>query len=345
MKKILFILVLGGLFSCGSKDNNSGSKKSITTFPIQKELKAEVVSVSPNVLLYAFNIFTTNNKLITFNSKKDLIFDVFQLPELNYMYSAGIIGQGPSDFINLDRRSFMPTKKGFKVLFTGKKQLKEVLVNENNMEIDQENIVALKEIVANEINGFLPINDSLAIYWSGFKKETEYTRVNLKDKELISFSPYPHWSKDDLQEDKLFTYIKNSVLKPDGSKFASFYGYFKKIRIYNTTGKLLNDISVNVSPYNDKIETKIQNRIQYYYGYPKATEQHIYVLCRNAKGDESSNTTELQVWNWNGEAVAQYTLDQPLSLFTISEKYKKIYAVNAEDEKIYVYPLLHAESN
>ena len=338
MKNLLFTLILFALLS-SCVDNSSITI--VKSFPIHKDLKSEIVSIPSDVVLYAFNLFVTNDKLITFNSDKEYIFDVYQLPDLQYLYSGGTQGNGPTDFMNVARKTFIPTDKGFKVFIEGHKKLKEVLVGEECMNINQENIVTLKDIEVDLVNGFLSLNDSTSLYWSGFDAETEYTLFNHNDKNATTFSPYPDWDGGSIMGNKIFTYVKNSVKNHDGTKFASFYGYFKKIRIYDNTGNLLNDIAVEVPPYSDDIEELTQDRIQYYYGYPHATKDYIYALCRNDKPNTNETSTELQVWNWKGEPVAQYNLDKRISLFTISEKYKKIYGVNADDEKIYVYPLLH----
>lgn len=338
MKKILFFILSLSFLSCGNSEEDIIIVKRI---PIKQKLDAIKVRIPP-LILSPSNIFITNDKLLLFNARQDTVFNIFNLPDFEYISSLGLRGEGPNDFNNIDRRLFIPTKKGFKLFFQMQNTLKEVIIEENKLVVDNINNkhFDIEEIPA---NGFLPLNDSLYCYWSGFGKETEYTMLNSNTNETYSFSPYPQWDTlKSADEDKMFTYVKNSVVKSDGTMFASFYGYFKRFRIYDYKGNLLKDISVEIPPYNKEIEKKAEDRIVSYYAYPKTVNDYIYVFCKNEEKGEN-NFTELQVWKWNGTPVASYILEEDLSLFTISDKYKKIYAINTSDENnedvVFVYDL------
>jgi hypothetical protein len=55
------------------------------------------------------------------------------------------------------------------------------------------------------------------------------------------------------------------------------------------------------------------------------------VLCKNQKYTDINNNTELQVWNWNGNPIAIFNLDQKIDLFVISENERRIYALNTDE--------------
>lgn len=62
-------------------------------------------------------------------------------------------------------------------------------------------------------------------------------------------------------------------------------------------------------------------------------------MCKNSTRAEN-RIQELQVWNWDGKPIARYDMDRKLTLFTVSDKEKKIYAVDGDTEDvIYVYDL------
>lgn len=324
------------LSSCQMTGKNDNPFSVITQFPVEEELTAEVISIPP-IAMTPFNIFTTEDKLVMYNLQKDSIFDVFSLPECNYLFSAGYKGEGPNDFMDVDRRLFVPTKNGFKVFFQSHKELKEVQFRDKSIEVVKDSILKF-EIDQYPVNGFTPLNDSIFIYWSGFGKETEYDLLNRNTKEIIPFSPYPEWAKQENAE-RLFTYIKNMTVKPDGKGFAAFYGYFKRFRIYDDKGNLLKDISLEIEPYASDFETEVNSRMVYYFAYPKSSNEYIYALCKNAKADAEA-IPELQIWRWDGTPVGKYKLDRHITLFSISEKYEKMYAVNGEnEEEIYVFSL------
>ena len=290
-------------------------------------------------------MFICEDKLVLYHMKKDTLFDIFQLPDCEFLYSAGIIGMGPNDFINIDVRSFRPTPNGFLFYDTGVKILKEVFIKENSLFIDNENRKHF-ETDHMPVNGFTKLNDSLYFYFGDMNnKEVEYALYNYNSQTEYTSITYPNWAKKQtLDQLPIFTYMKNVVTKPDGEFFVSFYTYFKRLRIYDQMGVLCNDIKVEIPPFNNNIETNTEERLLSYYGYPKTVGDYIYVFCKNAKYKNmfEVSTTELQVWKWDATPVATYDLGVNLTHFAISEKYHKIYAVDSQHEEcFYVFDLPH----
>lgn len=340
MKQILFFLLII-CCSCHTADKNRDDAIiRVSKFPVEMELTADIITIPP-VAMTPFNIFITDDKLVMFNMMKDSIFDIFSLPECTYLFSTGYKGEGPNDFFDIDRRLFVPTSNGFKLFFQTHKELKQVAFREKSLEIIKDSTLKF-DIDQSPVNGFTPLNDTTYIYWSGFDKETEYDLLNTEIQETMQFSPYPNWTEIKLPEDKLFSYIKNMAVRPDGKMFAAFYGYFKRFRVYDHKGILLKDISLEIEPYSKEIEPNLSDRMVYYFAYPKASNKYIYALCKNAKSD-AVIAPELQIWTWDGVSVAKYKLDRPISLFSVSEKHQKIYAINGEyEEEVYVYSLPEA---
>ena len=100
---------------------------------------------------------------------------------------------------------------------------------------------------------------------------------------------------------------------------------------------MLKDVSVEINPYDESLTKK--SRTEFYFAYPQSSDNYMYALCRNADRQTEVNP-ELQIWKWDGTPVGRYQLDRQISLFTVSEEYGKIYAINGEiEDKIYVYEL------
>ena len=333
----IIILLLSLCISCNEKE----STIRITSFPINESLKSDLIQVPP-IIWAPTNMFITGNKLIVFQIKKDPVFDIFQLPECQYLFSGGAKGNGPPDFPpDIYTKSFIMSPNGFQVFFQGDKSLRNVVVEQDKLFRDNSNIdVDRLDINSYPVNGFLPINDSLFCYWSEFGSSTEYTMLNTYTNKHFSFSNYPDWNNANIDKEKLpFLYIKNSIAKPDGERFMSFYAFIKHIRLFSNKGELLKEISVDIEPFNTLIEDDFDKRQISYFAYPQATDKYIYAFCKNTN-EKTRKNTELQVWDWNGNPIAKYQLDKELTYFTISEDFKKIYAVNYENEDvIYTYEL------
>jgi hypothetical protein len=193
------------------------------------------------------------------------------------------------------------------------------------------------------VNGFKQLNDSLSFYWDIMSNDNEFVLFNNHKKANYAVVAYPEWVENPtMDQPKIFTYMKNDIVKSDGTMFASFYSYFKRIRIHDNLGNLQKEIFVNTLPFNTTIEDKTKDRLVSYYGYPRTINDFIYVFCKNRKYSEmeDASTTELQVWKWDATPIASYEIDANLSVFDISEKYKKIYAVdNYNENNIYVFDL------
>jgi hypothetical protein len=295
----------------------------------------------------------SGDKLIILYQKKDTALDIFQLPECKYLFSAGQKGRGPNDFSGqCDIRSLQFTENGFSII-EDYGLLRKFIIDDKGKNISTVNHKNINtDFLTLPINGFNTINDTLSIAFSNidikYNEGYEFVRINTKTGTNRLFSPFPDWNKTIWAKNhKAFAYIKNTVPHPSGTKFAVFYAFFKRWRIYNSKTELVKDIAVNIHPY--AVNDDLSQRIIYYYNYPRASDKYIYVLCKDRKANENiDNETKLQVWDWDGNPVADLILDKKIDFFVVSEKYQKIYTVNVDEEhedKIYVYSIPEYPNN
>ena len=193
-------------------------------------------------------------------------------------------------------------------------------------------------------NRIRPINDSMCFYINEALSETggmQFTLLNLNTLSSASFGPWPmHWiSGEIVPGTETSTFVGNPVARPDGERFAIFYVLFKRFRIFEANGTLLCDIAVEEPPFGNRFTTDYSVPYRYYYGYPQATQDCIYVTCMNT-GDEwkSNPCVELQVWDWSGTPIARYMLDHNIALIALSESANELYGMGY-DGQLYVYNL------
>lgn len=335
MKRIMIILLFTSIIS-SCIDTQNTLEREVTKFPKTKELIWDSYTI-PNPILLPRAIFISNNHLIVYKQKDDYLFDIFTLEPFEYLFSAGIKGPGPADFGSLDARSFIPSKKGFSVLESGSHLLKQVEIS-NTLKI-----VASEKIFDQHSasNGFYPLADDKYLMFGNIEDSNEYYIFNNQNKSMTGVSEYPEWTKDFKPFQRFILGIKNCVVHPKGHLYAAFYGRMKCIRIHNDNGVLLQDISVNISPYIKKIASTHPEDLASYYLSPQATSKYIYVLCSNKNSEKAQTPTqELQVWDWKGNPVICYKLNKPVSLITVSEEHNTIYAIDQDDENhIYTHQL------
>ncbi|GHT74328.1 hypothetical protein AGMMS50262_07060 [Bacteroidia bacterium] len=235
----LSILIIFSLYTCTYDKNSNTETVIIDKFNIESNLDFETIEIPP-LALSPSNIIISDDKLLLYQMKKDTLFDVFRLPECTYLYSDGFRGQGPNDFDNIDTRSLLSTSNSrFSFFDMGKSMLKEVVITNNHLSINDKTKQYF-DIADRPVNGFKQLNDSSFFYWNTSSEDTEYILFNnhIPSKTYKAIS-YPDWEKNQfIEQNKIFTYMKNDVVKSDGTLFASFYAYFKRIRIHDSFGNL-----------------------------------------------------------------------------------------------------------
>lgn len=318
---IIFFLLCIFLGSCIFPKDSSG-----ISFAASKELQADSI-VTPPVLLSVTRMFIARDMLVVYEQQKDTLFSFWKLPDCGYLFSGGTKGQGPNDFLMLDK-VFVETDAGFKTFEIATNKVKEIRLNKEkgSLELLSQHRLDVEQM---PLNRFVFLADSAYCFLSHDEKY-EYALLD-KNHQIRYFSDYPIDMLSKKEEDtNMFLYNKMTVAKPDGKKFAAFYAYVRMLRIYDAKGKLLREVVMEkATPIED------DKRIVYYSSQPYASDKYIYILNTSSPLRKS-----LEVWSWDGDPVAEYLLDKNISTFAVSEKYKKLYAVDKDKEDvIYTYDL------
>ena len=323
-------------FSCASSTQEISQ---VTSFPVMGKLTASIIPISKPILLPRY-IGCLTDYLIVYKEKEEHLFSFFRLDDGTYLNESGTRGQGPDVFNMLDSRSF-DTECGhnlFSVMEAGSNLHKNVRYDGNGL-----SVVNTKAVFAQGIsnNGFYELMDSVYLTLGRIESNNEFCLLNMKTGKLEEKGDYPKWINSDevLHSPPLFVpYLKVCAVHPDKSKFIVFYMGFKRFRIYDNSLNLLHDVDVQINPCHTAFGEEMQNQPVYYIAQPYATHNHIYVLCANQH--TGVERYELQVWGWDGQPVACFSLDRKLSMMAISLQYNKIYALdNLVDNELYVYDL------
>ena len=328
---LLAIILSIFIYSCSRKQ--AENKLIITEQQQRGKLNANIQKTQIPFLL-PITMFLVEDKLLIHKLNEDYLFDVYDVSECKYLYSSGVRGQGPNDFLQLYPRSFHVYGNEFKAM--DHIFLKTVLVEDNQLIVKKSEMISIYRFA----NGFYPLADSVYLTLGDAGETNEYALYDKRNVTLQKKGEYPKWistNSDDPVQD-FFTYIKNCVVHPDGKKFAAFYGRFKRWRIYDQFGEMIHDIDVQIPPYTPNIA----EGSQFYIGQPQAIGNYIYVLCSNIERKQSDkfHDSELQIWDWDGNFIGRFSFDRKISMFVVSEKHNKIIALDQliEDE-LYIYDL------
>ena len=311
----------------------------VEDFPQHGSLSSTAVKVPSMQLLSPVNVCVWDDKLIFLERQTEYLLDVISLPGLDGYYTTGFRGRGPNELVNANWTFFEPSYGGLNLLDSDV-FLKKAIITEDSVF----RVVDTKEFKKNlgPMNGFVRVaeNRFFMLNQPTDPVDAELVILDNEKGETEKTSPYPNLAHNsDVYDYEV--YYKNGVSRPDGARVAYFYTYFKHFRIYDSNdGSLLKDVSVNIEPYSKSFETETDSRLMAY-KRPSATQNYIYAICSNRTvGDTGSLTDELQVWDWDGNPVASYTLDKRVSLYDVSEKYGKLYATTGYvEDSIYVFDL------
>jgi hypothetical protein len=195
------------------------------------------------------------------------------------------------------------------------------------------------------LNRVRRIRDDLyfADYGSSFEN-TDKEHIALKpgaEDSLFTFGRYP---ESDLEGfERYGQFMKENVAKPDGSRFATFYFRYNALKIFTSSGERIIALKVNDPMIEDRLAevtgdvlirttASASDEFIYTVGYYKSREDF--------STPDSSLTSFLEVWNWDGKPVHRASFDRFIDNYTVSEMHQKIYAYNKSDEDtIYEYNL------
>lgn len=332
--KLQICLLLGLLAACSAPV----SKKEvvISEFPVIKELKANVIRTAP-VILDPESLFIMDDRIYVVQTKKDTIFDVFDLKDCRYLNSVGTRGGGPDEFLFPDPYTVQVKDNQFTIFDRIFMRTIAIRPNGSLQIVKSEKIFDLTPV-----NNFVRLNDSMccavADCMTGKTGDFEYRMKNISSGKELKFSQYPDLSPRKFTGDqRCQIYQKYITANSAQGKIAAFYNLFKFFRIYKVsdTVEIEKEVHVNIPPFEQVDEVDNFKMRKKFYFQLFSTDKYIYASC---------SPNEIQVWDWDGKPIISYFLDQKYFRFAISEKTKKIYAVNfVEDDldKFFVYDLSH----
>jgi hypothetical protein len=345
---ILFLALLG-IFSCNTKTepDRFNNFEEVRALPFEDTLQhANVISLEEEIELFnPLRIQNVNDQYLIISLYSDNNFiNVFRLPEMDFLYSWGRQGRGADEFMHPP--VYLQNRSNELIMYDAVLQnLRFYAVSDTELVKTQRTLPLLYDGQRDPLNRISRINDSL--YFADYGSSTENTNseyVALRpdsEEPLFTFGKYPETELGAFQ--RYAEYAKTNVSKPDGSRFAAFYINYNKFKIFNTKGQEVTAVQVE-DPF---LPENTQGEDDFDYRYAAcATNNYIYLLGFNGSREKlinnnsSSFKTSSEIWNWEGEPVHRSMFDRPIHMFTVSEKYRKLYGyLGIEDILIYEYDL------
>jgi len=218
------------------------AEQAVKSFPRSENIKMNEATLLEPIYSRG-SMFTTDDYLVIYQTQVDsMYFRFYSLEDLHFVWGGGQRGRGPNEFVRSPiLRSFIPEGNGFSCICTP-------LVKHVSIEEGQFRVVRQEELQI--LNNFGANNYSKIA-------ENVYCVSNIDISQLYEFvlfdkdgtnpkwvSPFPNWTNVDEQSQLLLTYTSTVVANPQLERFIVFYAYFKRVRLFDSKGKMLKDISV-----------------------------------------------------------------------------------------------------
>lgn len=333
------------IFSCSSfQENNGFIVTEVESIAASDTLYSNVYHFTEKQFLFPNRIENINDQfLIAIEPGTHDRFNVFSLPDLNFLYSFGSIGRGPGEVSSIITFPSASISKpylivhdpvNFRLIRYGITDDDIIVLSESTIRYDTQD---------SPLNGLTKVSDSLfiAFYGTSDREETNHEFVALQpdnEKSLFTFGNYP--DTDLTAHMRAQHFVKTVTSKPDGQNIAAFYMNHPYLKIYDNEGMLLNYTTIGgeLSNQNLTFPASVILRSQ-----SRASDNYIFVLRVYATLNEMESKYYrpiIEVWDWNGNPLSAAVLDKPVSAFTVSEVYNKIFAISSlEENRIFEYDL------
>jgi hypothetical protein len=328
---LTILLVVGG--ACTSANQN----KILNEFPITSVLTAEQV---PTNVIIAPSFFTMQSKyLCTSTPQKDTVIDLFSTPDLKHIKSFGVKGKGGDEFQAVPMLCGQTNDYIYISGYTPTK-IKKIHLNANGtIEVKNE-----YKIPTLEFFGFLHIvQDSLLLYHcmgSLADCSMSIKKVDLTRSKEIGKISIPVTNEHAVSFD-----MNRGLIAANDSFIVYPYLYKKQIDIYDVnTLKLLHRIKgtgflQDISGVPDSIIVHYQAAYagkNYFYTLYNQRGRATYQRNDFVAEADFVASQSLEVYDYDGNPIAEYTFKETIDLFTIDEKNGKIYAYNGINEDYFL---------
>ena len=303
------------------------------------ELKGTSHPVEQIFMVKECEMIALDSMLIVKNQNNSEMFMAFSLPDFKFIKSFGKFGRGPGEF---QFPSLVKDESGEFLCFIYERTNNHLYSLNKDFEINELPIVFQK--------GREPFNDkqlygisskellyveSIKMGKALFHKDLENDSTNTKLLKKLAFSDkYKNWA----------AYIGDFGANGKMKRSVFAYKYFKRLIFFdleNKTSKIIHfDVSAETKR-GDAISMMSPSNITHYWGM-SSQNKYVYVLYSgrtpievSKELNESSGYIYLEKFDWNGNPISKYILDD-WGYFCVNKKENTIYLASTTDEQPFV---------
>lgn len=340
MRYILLIMIFVAI-GC-KKDIYSGIAFEAPIFKDSVYVKTEVLNDTIYTKLIA-NIYSYKDYIILFASIDDHLFHFLDKNTGTIVKSFGSIGRGPQEIlpifqgnVNEEQGVLTSYQQATKEIYVF--HLDSVLQNKKHI-IDKISLQKYKDMTFYGSrkcqDGFLLSGGKCIAFPGGAR----FSRFSDQGELIDTYDEYPINSRPASDSiNKLWDWSNlrgASVISPDGKRLAAGTEIGGIMEILRLDDKIKSDtLRGYYKPQfrkqgNEYVFTE-ETRFCFY--YMTASNNYLYVLSFDSNTFEYMST-DIQVYDWQGNPVKKYKTDRPLQSICVDEKRGKVYAISMTPER------------
>lgn len=282
--------------------------------------------------------------LIVAHYSTERLLNVFSLPDLNYLYSWGSHGRGPSEYTDPPR--YFNTPGGDTLILSAVTRYTQdtYVVNDSSLVLaasDQLSFTGQMSV----LERVRQISDSMYIAnYVSFVDDDNYEFILLKKNQpdySVKFGEYPITDWPDMYQKQMY-HLKSNVFNKESGIFAAFYMSANAIKLFDTSGAMLKHITYDDFDFSTVDRTAGSNKTLRYTQYSDAAYIYSIGFNRENASDVTADneSTIFEVWDWDGNSVYRASFDRKIDSMTISQKYGLIYGYSSQNpDVIYLFQI------
>ncbi len=283
---------------------------------------------------------TKDSLLIVQNRHNNNSYMMFSLPDIHYIKSTGIIGNGPDEF--LYPKIITGTNPGSKCLILNKNKVYSI---DSSLNLKREMFTFPDTGSQFDSRDIAALNDSCFLYVNSTSRGKEISKISFSgdssgvtDIFNLSFiKGHKGWA----------TYIGDFGINRERDRIVYAYKYFKRLVFTTLDGNESRILYFNAPEIEkkDAINTLVPDNVTHYWGI-SAQKNHLYLLYSGRTPIEVGNEFRsgkhyifVEQFDWNGNPVRKFKLDH-WGYFCVNEAETKLYLASVNDEDpFYEYDL------
>jgi len=321
MQRNIIIIILANifLFSCAPKKTiNLKEKKA-------KEIHSQIVIDSNNLFLNPISINYKDNKLFVIEDTKEGFIKIINL-ENNKIQTYGQTGQGPNDFPRTPDFIQTPIDEDIQLYASNK-------IYEYNKKND---IFSFKGNLTNST--VFPMNNIIKAgnkFHASITGEGRlYTYPSSPNLQPIKQAFFEDYSNENIKGDISLLYKAYLGANYKSELFVVAYERFNIIEIYNFDGELQTSIDFSEKSQIGYSNGNIDLSQGYLYNISlSANDDYFYALYLGVKDQYANENIDkinfyVNKFNWNGELVQVYKLDEIATSIAVDNNSSNVYYIN-----------------